>query len=86
MLKERFVNVKFNVNLTHSITRLGDLVISGCCIVNSGSNSLSLSMLLLFVFFVGVLCDDAIYYFVDYNVCCTFVMLFKGSRPCPCIV
>ena len=64
MLKEEFVNVKFNVNLTHSITRLGDLVISGCCIV-SGSNSLSLSMLLLFVFFVGVLCDDAIYYYVD---------------------
>ena len=64
MLKERFVNVKCVLDITHSITRLGDLVISGCCIV-SGSNSLSLSMLLLFVFFVGVLCDDAIYYIVD---------------------
>ena len=62
MLKERFVNVKFVFDITHSITRLGDLVISGCCIV-SGSNSLS--MLLLFVFFVGVLCDDAIYCYLD---------------------
>ena len=61
MLREIFVNVKFVFDLTHAITRLGDLVISGCCIV-SGSNSLSM---LLFVFFVGVLCDDAIYYYVD---------------------
>ena len=62
MLREIFVNVNFVFDLTHAITRLGDLVISGCCIV-SGSNSLS--KLLLFVFFVGVLCDDAIYYYVD---------------------